>query len=208
MIFRRCRMTFTSRFKAALTAELGGKVVFQKKWSVRRRGPWRGADALPVALLLHHTAAAATESTAASNPGNLKGANNNVIRYIQTHYEVPAANFTLDRDGTVYVHSIYPVWHAGKGSFKGKKPWSTFAIPNDMGNDWMLGVEIMSKGQKKDFTRAQKESLKALQEACGVACNWPVSKRAATVRHPRHRDWTTRKIDILYTQDEVNAWMV
>jgi hypothetical protein len=32
-------------------------------------------------------------------------------------------------------------------------------------------------------------------------------KRKATVRHPRHKDWTTRKIDILYDQSEVNKWM-
>lgn len=198
---------FSLRFKKALVAGLGDKVVFQKKWSVRRRGPWQGPGKLPVALLLHHTAAAATESTNPKAAGNQKGANDNVIRFIQTHYEVPAANFTLDRDGTVYVHSIYPVWHAGKGSFKGKKPWSTFAIPDDMGNDWMLGVEIMSKGRKKDFTAAQKKSLKALQEACGSVCGWPVEKRLDTVRHPRHKDWTTRKIDILYEQAEVNDWM-
>jgi N-acetyl-anhydromuramyl-L-alanine amidase AmpD len=157
--------------------------------------------------MLHHTAAAATESVDPRAAGNQKGANDNVIRFIQTHYEVPAANFTLDRDGTVYVHSIFPVWHAGKGSFKGKKPWSTFSIPDDMGNDFMLGVEIMSKGRKKDFTRAQKDSLADLQEACGVACGWPVEKRSDTVRHPRHKDWTTRKIDILYEQDVVNEWM-
>jgi hypothetical protein len=34
-----------------------------------------------------------------------------------------------------------------------------------------------------------------------------VEKRRATVRHPRHKDWTDRKIDILYSQDEVNKWM-
>lgn len=198
---------FTSRFKKALIAELGEKVVFQKKWSVQRRGPWRGYKKMPDALMLHHTAAAATESTDPRNKGNQRGANDNVIRYIQTHYEVPAANFTLDRDGTVYVHSVYPVWHAGKGSFKRKKPWDIFSCPDDTGNDFFLGVEIMSKGLKKDFTKAQKESLKALQEACGVACQWPAEKRRSTVRHPRHKDWTERKIDILYSQDEVNDWM-
>lgn len=198
---------FAGRFKKALVAQLGDRVVFQKKWSVQRRGPWRGYRKMPDALLLHHTAAAATESTDPRNKGNQKGANDNVIRYIQSHYEVPAANFTLDRDGTVYVHSVWPVWHAGKGSFKRKKPWDLFSIPDDMGNDFLLGVEIMSKGRKKDFTKAQKESLKALQEACGVACQWPVGKRRDTVRHPRHKDWTERKIDILYSQDEVNDWM-
>jgi N-acetyl-anhydromuramyl-L-alanine amidase AmpD len=200
-------MTLTSDFQRALTAALGDKVVFQKDWKTRRRGPWRGYTGRPDALMLHHTAAAATESTDPRAEGNQKGANDNVIRYIQSHYEVPAANFTLDRDGTVYVHSVWPVWHAGKGSFKLKKPWSTFSIPDDMGNDYLLGVEIMSKGRKKDFTKAQKESLAALQEACGVAARWPVDKRTATVRHPRHKDWTERKIDILYTNDEVNGWM-
>ena len=198
---------FAGRFKKALIAELGDKVVFQKKWSVQRRGPWRGYRKMPDALMLHHTAAAATESTDPRNKGNQRGANDGVIRFIQTHYEVPAANFTLDRDGTVYVHSVWPVWHAGKGSFKRKKPWDIFSIPNDMANDFCLGVEIMSKGLKKDFTAAQKKSLKALQEACGVACKWPVNGRSGTARHPRHKDWTTRKIDIRYEQDEVNGWM-
>jgi hypothetical protein len=36
-----------------------------------------------------------------------------------------------------------------------------------------LGVEIMSKGKKKDFTAAQKASLDGLLEACGVAAKWP-----------------------------------
>lgn len=198
---------FTSRFKRALVAGLGDKVVFQKQWSVRRRGLWRGVGKLPDGLMLHHTAAAATESTSPSAAGNQKGANDNVIRFIQSHYEVPAANFTLDRDGTVYVHSVFPVWHAGKGSFKGKPPWEGFNIPDDAGNDYLLGVEIMSKGRKKDFTLAQRKSLALLQEACGVACKWPELKRTATIRHPRHKDWTTRKIDILYDQSEVNKWM-
>jgi N-acetyl-anhydromuramyl-L-alanine amidase AmpD len=117
------------------------------------------------------------------------------------------ANFTLDRDGTVYVHSSNPVWHAGVGSFRGKRPWDFFNIPDNRANSYVLGVEIMSKGRKKDFTKAQIRSLKALQQACGIAARWPKEKRLATIRHPRHRDWTERKIDILYSQAEVNEWM-
>jgi len=201
-------VTFKSRFKKALVAELGDKVVFQKQWSLRRRGKWRGANGLPDALMLHHTAGAATESTDPKAAGNQHGANDGIIRFIQSHYPVPAANFTLDRDGCVYVHSIWPVWHAGKGSFKNVKPWNLFSCPDNMGNDYFLGVEIMSKGRKKDFTRAQKQSLKALQEACGEACRWPVAKRRATIRHPRHKDWApNRKPDIIYEQSEVNDWM-
>ena len=198
---------FTRRFKRVLKAELGDKVVFQKRWFVKRRVAWRGPKSLPVALMLHHTAGAATDSTSPTAAGNQKGANDGIINYIQNHYQVPAANFTLDRDGTVYVHSVFPVWHAGKGSFNGKAPWDIYSIPDDMGNDYLLGVEIMSKGKKRDFTLAQRKSLVLLQEACGVACRWPEAKRTATVRHPRHRDWTTRKPDILYDQSEVNKWM-
>ena len=200
-------MTFAKRLKASLDKNLPGKVVYMPRWSVVQRVPWRGDTKLPVALMLHHTAAAATDSTSASAKGNQKGANQAVINYIQNHYRYPAANFTLDRDGSVYVHSAYPVWHAGQGSFKNKKPWSVFGIPDNVGNDFLLGVEIMSKGRKKDLTAAQKKSLKALQEACGEAAGWPVEKRTATVRRPRHKDWTTRKIDILYDHSEIDRWM-
>lgn len=200
-------MAFHSSLKKALNSALPGKVVYLKGWSKKQRVNWAGTPALPVALLLHHTAAAATDSTNPNAKGNQKGANNGVINYIQNHFKVPAANFTLDRDGTVYVHSAYPVWHAGVGSFKNKDPWRVLGIPNDMGNDYMLGVEIMSKGLKKDFTSAQKKSLALLQEACGQAAKWPELKRTSTVRHPRHKDWTKRKIDILYEESEINKWM-
>lgn len=200
-------MFFATRLKSALGKNLPGKVVYMKDWNKKQRGAWAGKSGFPVALMLHHTAAAATESINPKAAGNQKGANDGVINFIQNHYEVPAANFTLDRDGTVYVHSAYPVWHAGVGSFEGKKPWDILGIPTDRGNDYLLGVEIMSKGKKKDFTKAQRESLNALQEACGHAAKWPVLKRKADVRHPRHKDWTKRKIDIIYEQAEVNRWM-
>jgi hypothetical protein len=200
-------VAFHSALKKSLDKSLPNKVVYLKDWRRKRRVDWAGRPSLPVALMLHHTAAAATDSTSPTAKGNQKGANNGVINYIQNHFKVPAANFTLDRDGTVYVHSAYPVWHAGIGSFKKKFPWEILGIPDNAGNDYLLGVEIMSKGKKKDFTAAQKKSLALLQEACGVAAKWPELKRTATVRHPRHKDWTKRKIDILYEQDEVNRWM-
>ena len=200
-------MTYRQRIKKELDAALPDRVVYMKGWKQIQRIRWSGETRLPVALMLHHTAAAATDSTDPRNKGNQKGANDGVINFIQNHYQVPAANFTLDRDGTVYVHSAFPVWHAGEGTFKNKTPWQTLGIPANKGNDYLLGVEIMSKGRKKDFTAAQKRSLVALQKAVGKAAKWPVEKRTATIRHPRHADWTTRKIDILYTQSEVNQWM-
>lgn len=198
-------MAYHDDLKAALREVLPGKVVFMKDWAKRRRVAWRGEKNRPVGLMLHHTAAAATDSTSASAKGNQKGANNGVINFIQNHYKVPAANFTLDRDGTVYVHSAYAVWHAGVGSFAGKSPWMTWGIPKDAANDWMLGVEVVSKGLKKDFTTAQKESLALLIAACSN-CS-PDWEPLWLKNRPQHRDWTDRKIDLRYTNDEVKSWI-
>lgn len=200
-------MAFRNRLKRALDEQLPGQVVYMKGWRKIKRVRWQGPGHRPVALMLHHTAGAATESTNPAAKGNQKGANAGVIRYIQTHFRVPAANFTLDRDGTVYVHSAYPIFHAGLGTFTGKSPWDILGVRPNQGNDFMLGVEIVSKGRRKDFTKAQKDSLKRLQEACGMAAKWPHPKRRAQVRRPRHADWTPRKIDILYSQKEVDRWM-
>ena len=183
------------------------KLVYMDGWRKNYTGEWLGEKKRPVALMLHHTAGAATDSTNPANKGNLKGANAGIVNYVQNHFPVPAANFTLDRDGTVYVHAANPVWHAGKGSFTGKKPWDILGIPRDQGNRYMLGVEIVSKGLKKDFTKAQIEALKGLQEACGAAADWPELKRRSKIRRPRHKDWTARKIDIIYEQDEIDVWM-
>ena len=201
-------MSFARRLKKALAANIpGGKVKYFRGWRKNYTGPWLGHEGLPVALMLHHTAGAATESTLASAPGNRAGANMGVVNFVQHHYRVPACNFTLDRDGTVWVHAANPVWHAGVGSFSGKKPWDALGCRDNQGNRYMMGVEIISKGRKKDFTQAQIEALRGLQEAVGEAAGWPVEKRRAKVRRPRHKDWTTRKIDILYEQSEIDSWM-
>lgn len=198
-------MAFHDQLKKGLLDQLGKDwVEFMPKWDVRRRVPWQGKGAVPSALLLHHTAGAATTSTNPNAPGNQKGANAGQIAFIQNHYEVPAASFTLDRDGTVYCHSAYPIWHAGMGSFRGKSPWSALGIPNDLGNDHMLGVEIVSKGLAKDFTEAQKDSLVFLLRACRDASGWA---NIGLLRRPRHKDWTSRKIDIRYDNADVSAWI-
>ena len=192
-------MTFAADLKAGLRGHLGPSwLTFLPGWDVQRRCAWPGGT--PRALMLHHTAAAATASTNPNAPGNQKGANKNVISYIQNHYEVPAANFTLDRDGTVYIHSAYPVWHAGLGTFTGKAPWSQLRIPKDQGNDYMLGVEIMSKGISRDFTHAQEESLVFLLRACRQAAGWP---NIGLLRRPQHKDWTGRKIDTRYSNAQI-----
>ena len=201
-------MAFRDRLKTALEYELPDRVEYLKGWRKIRRLRWQGPRHRPVALMLHHTAGAATESTNPKAAGNQKGANAGIVNFIQNHYRVPAANFTLDRDGTVYVHSAYPIWHAGAGTFSGKKPWGKWlGVKPGRGNDYMMGVEIVSRGRRKDFTSAQIQSLERLQEAVGRAAGWPKNKRRAKVRRPRHSDWTRRKIDILYTHKEIDRWM-
>lgn len=200
-------MAYSDTLRQKLTKRLTARrLVFMKDWQKNYTGAWK-PNGKPVGILLHHTAAAATESTAANAAGNQKGANNGVINFIQNHYRVPAANFTLDRDGTIYVHAAYPVWHAGLGSFAGKDPWSTLGIPKDVGNRYLLGVEIMSKGRKKDFTAAQKQSLALLIQACSETVSPDNWKPLWLKNRPRHKDWTDRKIDILYSNDEVKSWI-
>ena len=201
-------MTYAQALKSALLDQLGPTwLTFFPKWDVQRKGPWQGkAGAKPVALLLHHTASAATSSTNPAAAGNQWGANASVINYIQNHpYGVPAANFTLDRDGRVYVHASMPINHAGLGSFKGKAPWSVLGVPADRGNDWMLGVEIMDKGlSATSITEAQKDSLVFLLRACRHASGWAT---IGELHRPQHRDWTQRKIDLRVSNAEVGRWI-
>jgi len=195
-------MAWAKTLEVALRQRLGDKVVFIDDWDKVRRKPWP-RKGVPVALMVHHTAGAATSSRDPNHPGNRKGANAGIVNFVQNHYKVPAANFTLDRDGTVYVHSAWPVWHAGRGSFKGVKPYDRLGINDNLGNDYMLGVEVVSKGLKRDFTKAQKVSLGKLANACKDAAGWKGFYR----RLPNHRTWApNRKIDSRYTLLALRRW--
>ena len=196
-------MAYHHALKAELVRWLGkDKVIFMKGWNTPRRGAWQGKGQKPVALLVHHTAGAATDSTSPTHRGNQHGANDGIIRFVQSHYEVPAANFTLDRDGCLYVHSAYPVWHAGLGEFA-HWPHSSLGVWPDRGNDFMLGVEVVSKGLKRDFTRAQKDALGAMAQACRAASGW----KGLVKRLPNHRTWApTRKVDSKYPLSWLQAW--
>jgi hypothetical protein len=190
-------VTYAQALRAALLNQLGKDwVVFMPKWDVQRRVAWQGAGHVPSALMLHHTA---------DCKGNATGANRSIIDYIQNHYEVPAASCTLDRDGRVYVHSAYPIWHAGLGTFAGKSPWSALGIRADTANDHVGGVEVMSAGLKKDWTIAQQDSLPFLLRSWRDAAGWA---NIGLLRRPQHKDWTTRKIDTKYSNAEIGAMIL
>lgn len=195
-------MAWSDDLEQALIARLGNKVVFIPGWERKRRDiGWRKRK--PVALMAHHTAGARTDSRNPKHPGNQKGANAGIVNFVQNHYKVPAANFTLDRDGTVYVHSAWPVWHAGRGSFRGVKPYDRLKIVDNMANDECLGVEVVSKGLKRDFTKAQKQSFGKLANACRDAAGW----KGFYLRLPNHKTWApSRKIDTRYTLLALRRW--
>lgn len=195
-------MTYAERLNTALHARFANEWLdFMPKWSDVRSTGWQGGG-VPKALVLHHTAAASTSSVNPANPGNKRGADAGIVSFIQSHYEVPAANFTLLRWGGIVVHSAYPIWHAGLGSFKGTA-WKSLGIPDNKGNDYMLGVEIVDKGAGKTITDAQWDSLKFLLLACKDASGW---QNIGLLRRPQHRDWApNRKVDLRYSNAEVTA---
>jgi hypothetical protein len=181
------------------------KLNFVKGWKTRNTGPWKSNLQRPELLMVHHTAGAATDSTDPKHKGNQKGANNGVISWcIKKDNSVPYCNAVIDRDGSVYILAAGPVWHAGKGSFAGTR-WDRFKIPANSANSYTFGVEMVSKGIKKDFTKAQIKSLEQLYAALRASSQWPGNVN----RICNHRDWAgNRKVDTRYSLLTLIAWAV
>jgi hypothetical protein len=199
-------MTFEDTLRVNLKKQIpSDKLNFVKGWRTRMTGPWRSNERRPEILMAHHTAGAATDSTDPSHRGNQKGANNGIINWcIKRDNAVPYCNAVIDRDGSVYILSAGPVWHAGKGSFAGTR-WNRFNIPNDSANSYTFGVEIVSKGMKKDFTKAQIDSLKQLYAALRASSDWPGNIN----RICNHKDWAgKRKVDTRYSLLTLINWAV
>lgn len=184
-------MTYAKKLHAAALDNLGPDWLhFFPRWDVQRRCPWQGEGGVPDALMLHHSAAV--------GPG--------VVPYIQSHYEVPAANWSIERDGLVNCHSAYPIWHAGLGSFRGRAPWNQFKIPDNRANDYTMGVELIDLGAGKTITAAQKDSLVHLLRSIRDASGWV---NIGLARRPQHRDWApNRKVDLRYSNAEVSEWIM
>lgn len=181
-------MAYNDSLKTALIKRLGkDKVRFKSKWA--KQMAWAWAKKKPLGIMLHHSA----------------GVGAGVIDYIDNGGGVPAANFSIDRDGVVVAHTAFPCYHAGVGSFKKKTPWDTLGIPDDAANKYLLGVEVIDNGKGKTFTEAQKKSLALLVAAVADTIP-PADARWLKIR-PQHKDWTGRKVDLKYTNTEVKSWI-
>lgn len=191
-------MKFEDHLKNALLENFPkDRITFVKGWRKRNTGNWRGPKGMPVALVHHHTAGARTDSKDPDHPGNKKGANSGVVNYcIQKNNSVPYCNFVADRDGHLYVLAAGPVWHAGLGDFPKRSRFAKLRVPRNQGNSYMAGVEIVSKGLKRDFTKMQLDCIDRLNVSLLEATGWKGFWR----RTPNHKSWAPkRKIDTRYS---------
>lgn len=185
---------FDKRLEAALKKYAPGRVKYVEGWRTRNTGKWKGKRGVPVMVIEHHTAGAATESTNPKHKGNQPGANNGVVQYcVARNNSVPYCNAVVDRDGTIWILAAGPVWHAGLGDFTGTR-WERWKIPAGSANSYTFGVEIISKGRKQDFTSQQIIGIRRLNCAVREAAKWGGFR----YRIANHKDWTSRKIDTRY----------
>jgi len=189
-------MAFDDDLKAALRKHFPKEQVkFAKGW--RTRGDnWQTPNGRPVASMHHHTAGAATSSTDPAAKGNQTGDNAGVVNWCiapgQSH---GWCNAVCDRDGTIYIVGAKAQWHAGLGTVSGSH-WSSLPVKQNMGNVAFFGTEIVSKGTKKDLTKAQKKAMAKLNVALREACGWNGFK----YRILNHKDYApARKNDTLYS---------
>lgn len=167
--------------------QYGVNARFVADWDSARIDPYNGRSDF-VGVLLHHTAGVDSYR---------------YICFTNPYAPVRAAHFLVQRDGVVRVCSGVGAYHAGKGG-----PWvfpkrgKDVTVPRDSGNSRLYGIEIESLGTSRKIdgspegmTVEQVVSTALLSAALLNAMrkgwrSWPVS------RVIRHRDWTSRKIDV------------
>lgn len=184
------------KFKKALDAS-GLDIEWMSGWKNTWHGmsKWRGKNGNPVALMLHHTAGASTESVDSSHKGNKCSADEGQKKFVHRHpsFSSPASQFCLLRCGRLAINAYLPCYHAGKGDFSGTE-WKGHGIPKDSANSYLMGIEIVSMGKKDDLTEAQWETLAKLAVVLKDLYGW---KDTSTFYFPRHKDYAPdRKVDI------------
>lgn len=163
-------------------------------WDSKRIDPYNGRSDFE-GVMLHHTA----------GRDSLR-----YICYTNPYKPVRAAHFLVARDGTVHVCSGVGAYHAGAGG-----PWvfpkrrGDVVIPKDQGNRYLYGIEIESLGasRKIDGTPEGMTVNQVVSTALLSAALLNAMKRGAgslpVSRVIRHRDWTSRKIDV---QQDIEWW--
>lgn len=156
------------------------------KWESRWDDPSAGGNGtfIPEKVLLHHTA----------------GTNSLGILMNTAWPPVRAANFLIDRDGTVHVLTAFTAYHAGNGGPK-------WGIAQDRGNQALWGIEIEDLGQGK--TMSDKEIDSAAHLTAGLLSGMGTDDVGDVVQH---KAWSnTGKVDTRYTdsfwRDKVSAVM-
>ena len=170
------------------------KTRYVADWDSKRIDPYNGKSDF-VGILLHHTAG--TDSL-------------RYICYTNPYRPVRAAHFLVQRDGTVAVCSGVSAYHAGKGGpwrFQGKR--RDVIVPKDSGNSRFWGIEIESKGtsRKIDGSLEGMTVEQVVETAILSAALLNAMRRGwrslPVSRVIRHRDWTSRKIDV---QQDLEWW--
>lgn len=148
--------------------------------------PGRPWPFTPNAVLLHHTASTSTTSV------SLEKAD---VAYIKRDapdgsWPAPHAQWYVGRTGRIYLLCKGGANHAGSGSL------ASDGIPQNLGNQFMWGIENQSKGLTRDWTKEEWNSCHALTGelltvmGVGVARIW------------RHKDYSDAgKIDTQYPLD-------
>lgn len=155
-----------------------------KGWDSPEIDPYKGNSSFS-GVLLHHTAGTNSE---------------NYICFTNRYRPVRAAHFLVNADGSVSVCSGSGAYHAGEGG-----PWKftkTVVVPKNQGNSRLYGIEIESlgtsaaiSGTTKGMTFEQVISTALLSAALlDAMAKGPIVYKVGRVI--RHRDWTTRKIDV------------
>ena len=168
-------------------------VKYVADWDSARIDPFNGRSDFQ-GVVLHHTA----------GRDSLRW-----ICFSNPYAPVRAAHFLVARDGTVHVCSAVGAYHAGAGGpwvFQGRRD---VVIPKDQGNRHLYGIEIESLGtsRKIDGTpegmTVEQVVSTAMLTAALLDAMKPGLGSLPVSRVIRHRDWTSRKIDV---QQSIEWW--
>ena len=167
---------------------------FVADWDSPKIDPYNGRSDF-VGIMLHHTAGV----------DSLRW-----ICFTNPYRPVRAAHFLVQRDGTIAVCSGVGAYHAGKGGpwvFQGKR--RDIEILADQGNSRFYGIEIESKGTSRRIDGSLEGlTVEQIVETALLCAALLDAMRRGTRSLPvsrviRHRDWTTRKIDV---QQDLDWW--